>query len=67
EQDFSAFVFDKYIYKPLVFKDKGETALSIKPVELNDGERDFVKDLGVYIKNTIDEYKNVKKIEKTSI
>ncbi len=59
EKDFSAFVFDKHLYKPLVFKDKGETALSIKPVELNDGERDFVKDLGVYIKRTTDEYKDV--------
>jgi len=59
EKDFSTFVFDKHLYKPLLFKDKGETALSIKPVELNDGERDFVKDLGVYIKRTTDKYKDI--------
>ena len=59
EKDFSAFVFDKHLYKPLVFKDKGTTTLSIKPVELNDGEKDFVEDLGSYIKRTTAEYKDV--------
>jgi len=59
QRDFSAFKFDKHLYNPLVFKNKGETALSIKPIELNDGEKDFVKDLGVFIKRTTDEYKDV--------
>ena len=59
KRDFSAFRFDKHLYNPLVFKNKGETALSIKPIELNDGEKDFVEDLGVYIKRTTDEYKDV--------
>ncbi len=59
KRDFSAFRFDKHLYNPLVFKNKGETALSIKPIELNDGERNFVEDLGVYIKRTTDEYKDV--------
>jgi hypothetical protein len=59
KRDFSAFRFDKHLYNPLVFKNKGETALSIKPIELNDGEKNFVEDLGVYIKRTTDEYKDV--------
>ncbi len=59
QRDFSAFKFDKHLYNPLVFKNKGETALSIKPIELNDGEKDFVEDLGLFIKRTTDEYKDV--------
>ena len=58
KKDFSSFVFDKHLYKPIVFKDRGETALSIKPVELNDGERDFVEDLGIYIKRTTTQHKD---------
>lgn len=50
KRDFKAFSFDKHLYNPLVFKDKGETALQIKPVELNEGEREFVEDLDGYLK-----------------
>jgi len=57
KKDFSAFAFDRHLYQPLIFKDKGETALSIKPVELNEGERDFVEDLGIYIKRTTSKHK----------
>jgi len=57
KKDFSAFAFDKHLYQPLIFKDKGETALSIKPVELNEGEKDFVEDLGIYIKRTATQHK----------
>lgn len=32
KKDFKAFSFDKHLYNPLVFKDKGETALQIKPI-----------------------------------
>jgi len=49
KKDFKAFSFDKHLYNPLVFKHKGETALQIKPIELNDGEKDFVEDLGRYL------------------
>jgi len=59
KKDFSAFKFDKHLYNPLVFKNKGETALSIKPIELNDGEKDFVEDLSVFIKRTTNKYKDV--------
>jgi len=56
KKDFSVFSFDKHLYQPLISKDKGETALSIKPIELNKGERDFVKDLGTYITQKASEH-----------
>jgi len=48
--DFKVFNASKHLYNPLVYTNKGMTALSIKPVELNDGEKDFVDDLDKYIK-----------------
>lgn len=56
KKDFKAFKFDKHLYNPLVFKDKGETVLQIKPVELNDGEKDFVEDLDSYLKRNAAKY-----------
>ena len=56
---FMSFSFDKHLYNPLIFKDKGETVLQIKPVELNDGEKDFVEDLDSYIKRNATKYKDV--------
>ncbi len=58
KKNFSAFSFDKHLYNPLVFKDKGETALQIKPIELNDGEKDFVEDLDSYLKRNSSTYKD---------
>jgi len=58
KKDFSAFRFDKHLYNPLVFKDRGETALQIKPIELNDGEKDFVEDLDSYLKRNSSTYKD---------
>ena len=58
KRDFQAFRFDKHLYNPLVFKDRGETALQIKPIELNDGERDFVEDLDSYLKRNAPKYED---------
>jgi hypothetical protein len=58
EINFSVFSFDKHLYNPLLFKDKGETALQIKPVELNIGEKDFVDDLNKYLKHNSSKYEN---------
>jgi len=58
KKDFRAFSFDKHLYNPLVFKDRGETALQIKPIELNDGEKDFVEDLDSYLKRNSAKYEN---------
>lgn len=58
KKDFKAFSFDKHLYNPLVFKDKGETALQIKPIELNDGEKDFVEDLDTYLKRNATNYQD---------
>jgi len=48
--DLKVFEFSKHIYNPLIYTNKGMSALSIKPVELNDGEKDFVEDLNRYLK-----------------
>jgi len=56
--DLKVFDFNKHLYNPLIYTNKGMTALSIKPVELNDGERDFVEDLGIYIKRTSIQHKD---------
>jgi len=58
KRDFKAFTFDKHLYNPLVFKDKGETALQIKPIELNDGEKDFVEDLDSFLKRNSSTYED---------
>jgi len=58
KKDFSAFSFDNHLYNPLLFKDRGEKALQIKPVELNDGEKDFVEDLDNYLKQNSSTYKD---------
>ena len=56
---FKTFSFDRHLYNPLIFKDKYHTALQIKPVELNDGEKDFVEDLSSYLKRNEEEYDNI--------
>jgi len=55
---FKTFSFDRHLYNPLIFKDKYHTALQIKPVELNDGEKDFVEDLSSYLKRNEAEYED---------
>ena len=47
--DLKVFNFDKHLYNPLIYTNKGMTSLSVKPVELNDGEKDFVEDLAKYL------------------
>jgi hypothetical protein len=55
---FKAFSFDRHLYNPLLFKDKYHTALQIKPVELNEGESDFVEDLDAYLKRNKEDYED---------
>jgi len=57
-RDFSSFSFDKHLYNPLLFKDKGVTALQISPVHLNEGEKAFVEDLDKYLNSKKNEYEN---------
>ncbi|MCF6340486.1 MAG: DEAD/DEAH box helicase family protein [Sulfurimonas sp.] len=49
--DLKVFNFNKHLYNPLIYTNKGMTALSIKPVELNISEKDFVEDLEKYLKD----------------
>ncbi len=58
KRDFKAFEVNNHLYNPLVFKDKGETALQIKPIELNDGEREFVENLDGYLKRNATKYED---------
>jgi len=45
---FEPFNFEKHLYAPLVYIAGGETRIVISPVQLNEGERQFVKDLKAY-------------------
>ena len=47
--DFRAIHFDRHLYNPLLYKDNKILSLSINPVQLNDGERDFIEDLKQYL------------------
>ncbi len=49
--DLKVFKFDKHLYNPLIYTNKAMTSLQIKPIELNDGEKDFVEDLAKYLEN----------------
>lgn len=44
---FEAFDFSRHLYQPLIFIGKNEV-VKVAPVALNEGERDFVKDLKDY-------------------
>lgn len=44
---FEAFDFSRHLYQPLIYIGKSE-AVKVAPVALNEGERDFVKDLKDY-------------------
>ena len=56
--DLKVFNFNKHLYNPLIYTNKGMTSLSIKPIELNDGEKDFVEDLDSYLKRNSSKYEN---------
>jgi hypothetical protein len=53
------FGFDKHLYNPLIYTNKGVTSLQIKPIELNEGEKDFVEDLRDFVKNKGNEYNDI--------
>jgi len=56
--DLKVFEFNKHLYNPLIYTNKGMTTLSIKPIELNEGEKDFVEDLDNYLRRNSDKYKD---------
>ena len=56
--DLKVFNFNKHLYNPLIYTNKGMTALSIKPIELNNGEKDFVEDLDSYLKRNSSTYED---------
>ncbi len=43
--------FSRHLFEPLLCQSKGQTSLEIKPVPLNDGEKQFVLDLKEYVFN----------------
>jgi hypothetical protein len=47
--DFKAIHFDRHLYNPLLYKDNKVLSLSVSPVQLNDGEKDFIEDLKQYL------------------
>ena len=49
--DLKVFNFNKHLYNPLIYTNKGMTSLSVKPVELNSGEKDFVEDLANFLES----------------
>ena len=49
-QKFNLLSMVEHLYQPLIHLKKGTEHITIKPTALNDGEKDFVKDLGDYIK-----------------
>ena len=57
--DLKVFNFNQHLYNPLIYTNKGMTTLSIKPVELNNGEKDFIKDLDSYLKRNSSKYENI--------
>jgi len=50
---FEAMHLAKHLYSPLIYKDKSLIAIQIKPVHLNDGEKDFVNHLSLYLKQNL--------------
>lgn len=56
--DIKVFSFSKHLYNPLIYTNKGVTTLAIKPIELNEGEKDFVEDLDGYLKRDATKYEN---------
>ncbi len=58
KEGFSVFSLDKHLYNPLIAKEGGETALQIKPIALNEGEKDFVEDLNKYLKENSSTYED---------
>lgn len=53
---FKSFVSSKHLYNPLLFK--GQKNIKISPIELNDGEMQFVEDLELYLQESKEKYEN---------
>ena len=53
---FKSFISTKHLYNPLLFKEQKK--IKISPIELNDGEMKFVKDLEIYLDKNRDKYKS---------
>ncbi len=56
--DLKIFNFNKHLYNPLIYTNKGMTALQIKPIELNEGEKEFIEDLDKYLKQNSSTYED---------
>jgi len=56
-RDFKAIGFDKHLYSPLIYKDSKLLSLSINPVQLNDGEQEFIEDLKKFLSINASEFK----------
>jgi len=55
-QRLKAIMFERHLYQPLLYFGHGRE-IEIKPVALNDGERDFVDDLKTYYENQQEYFK----------
>jgi len=51
--DFDAFEFSQHLYKPLIwfYQTRLQDFVKVSPVQLNDGEKDFVNDLKMFYKS----------------
>lgn len=45
---FEPFNFERHLYAPLIYISSGETQIVVSPVQLNEGERQFIKYLKTY-------------------
>ncbi|MDH5607358.1 MAG: DEAD/DEAH box helicase, partial [Anaerolineae bacterium] len=50
-QHINSLMFGNHLYQPLLYLGEG-TGIEVKPVALNQGEREFVEDLKLYYENT---------------
>lgn len=50
--------FNRHIYNPLIFVEKGEESISVSPVPLNEGEEEFVRRLKKFLKSKPEYVKN---------
>jgi len=57
--DFKAIVFGHHLYNPLIYKDSKLLSIQINPIQLNEGERDFVEDLKNYIEQNTSKFDGI--------
>lgn len=57
--DFKAIVFGHHLYNPLIYKDSKLLSVQINPIQLNEGERDFIEDLKKYIEQNASKFNGI--------